>query len=150
MNDFLDDIEKEEEDFESNQGTELPESPARTLEEEEIFQFKKNLFKHTRLSGKKISKDSEDLYDESYWYGEISTVIKPDSDLIVCKDGRRLQEYIIDCLIDYLNKGINAESTPAFTIHYLLQDMGLTYSEVEKAKIALYEEKYNEFCHKRD
>lgn len=145
MKDFLDDIEEEEIYFEV--ATELPDSPLRSIEEECLFQFKKVLFKHTRLLSNK-NRDN-DLYDESYWFSQITSVIPSDSDLIVCKDGRRLQEYIIDCLIDYLNRGINAESTPAFLIYYLLPELGLSFNENEELKVIQYEEMYNEFCHRR-
>lgn len=151
MNELLDNIDDNfEEIFFEKLPTKLPESPLRTLEEEDLFQFKKRLFKNTRIfKAESLTTASEDLFDTMYWQGEIESVNRSGGDLIVGKDGRRIQEFAIDCLIDYVNRGINSESTPAFVLYYALQDMGYDFNEKEKAKIALYEDLYRVFSHTR-
>lgn len=151
MKDLLDNIDFDLDDlYLQKLPTILPEAPLRTLEEEDFFQFKKRLFKNTRIfKAESLMEAEDDLFDPMYWSGEISTAKRYSNDLIVGKDGRRLQEYIIDCLIDYTNKGINPESTPAFIVYYVLNEEGYDFNDTEKEKIKQYEALHNTFTHMR-
>lgn len=100
-------------------------------EETCLADFKKNLFKATRVfRQEKIDSMEARFFEEEYWLSEIN-ILKEyfDGNIIITKNGEVLEDYILNCLIDYKKLGFRIDLTPAYLIYISMRDAGYTFNE---------------------
>lgn len=100
-------------------------------EETCLADFKKNLFKATRVfRQEKIDSMDPRFFEEEYWLSEIN-ILKEyfNRNIIITKNGEVLEDYILNCLIDYKKIGLRIDLTPAYLIYISMRDAGYTFNE---------------------
>lgn len=100
-------------------------------EETCLADFKKNLFKATRVfRQEKIDSMEARFFEEEYWLSEIN-ILKEyfNGNIVITKDGHNLEDYILNCLIDYKKIGLRIDLTPAYLIYISMKDYGYKFNE---------------------
>lgn len=135
-NEYFDDINEYEDDEKG-----LIRFSARVVEysreETCLADFKKNLFKATRVfRQEKIDNMEAKFFEEEYWLSEIN-ILKEyfDGKIVITKDGDLLEDYILNCLIDYKKIGLRIDLTPAYLIYISMKDYGYKFNEEKENKI---------------
>lgn len=110
----------------------------KSMEELEIENFKKTLFSIIRVFNIKKIMELDDFYfSEDFWNSELKFVLyyKP-KDLIISKDGRRFEEFIIDCALDYKKRQIDLEITPLYVLlNIIIKSDKFNLNDIEKEKL---------------
>lgn len=144
MNNFLDELVYDD-DYEERESFYITEKPSRNYTDDLMFKFRKNLYSKVRIfKPESLSELDFETYDVDYWFYEMSLVSDFKSDLIVSKDGRRIQEFSIDCLLDYVNRDINPYNTLAYTLFLAVID-NFELNQLEEDKFELFSIKANKY-----
>lgn len=110
----------------------------KTMEELEIESFKKSLFGIIRVFNIEKIMDLDDFYfSEEFWNSQLKFVLsyKPE-DLIISKDRRRFEEFIIDCALDYKKREIDLEITPLYVLlNIMINSDKFNLNDIEKEKL---------------
>lgn len=110
----------------------------KTMEELEIESFKKSLFGIIRVFNIEKIMDLDDFYfSEEFCNSQLKFVLsyKPE-DLIISKDGRRFEEFIIDCALDYKKREIDLEITPLYVLlNIMINSDKFNLNDIEKEKL---------------
>lgn len=106
-------------------------------EETCLADFKKDLFKATRVFRQdKLDTMDNRFFDEVFWLSEIN-ILKEyfNGNIAITKDGHILEDYILNCLIDYKKIGLRIDLTPAYLIYISMKDYGYKFNEEKENKI---------------